>query len=315
MPRPHVDVVVPFRGGPQELEQLCRRLTRLELSDDDTVVVVDNTPPRRDEIPAPPGPVLVHRATGQSTPGFARNRGAARGHAPWIVFLDADTTPVADLLELYFDPPPAPPTGLLAGAVLDEAVPAGGPAAARFAYLQEKMSQRQTFRLGEWAFPQTANVACRRVAMEEIGGFREDVRAGEDADLCYRLRRAGWEIERREHAAVTHRNRQTLGAFVAQKALHGAAAAWLDREYPGSFPPRRRAGLLWWAARRSTTGLVGAVRSRDRDAAVCAVFDPLEQVAYELGRSLDNRRPHPVDGAGASGAAASLEDPPPAGVV
>jgi hypothetical protein len=37
------------------------------------------------------------------------------------------------------------------------------------------------------------------------GGFREDIRAAEDADLSYRLRAAGWTIEGREPATVTHR--------------------------------------------------------------------------------------------------------------
>lgn len=87
------------------------------------------------------------------------------------------------------------------------------------------MSQRQTFRLEEWAFAQLANAACRRRALESVGGMREDVRAAEDADLCYRLRRAGWEIELREEAVMLHRNRRTIAGFITQKALHGAGAA------------------------------------------------------------------------------------------
>jgi GT2 family glycosyltransferase len=285
--RPRVDVVVPFFGSQRQLQELCSRLTQLQLRAEDTIVVVDNTPgaDHRDL----PGPVPVLHAAERSTPGYARNQGMAQGTAEWIVFFDADTTPADDLVESHFDPPPAQRTGLLAGAVVDAPVSRDGPAPARFAYLQDKMSQRQTFRLGPWAFSQTANVACRRAAMSAIGGFREDVRAGEDADLCYRLRRAGWEIERREGARVVHHNRETLRGFVVQKALHGAASAWLDQEYPGSFPPRRRPGLLWWAVRRSATGLLQAARRRDRDVAICALFDPLEQLAYELGRSLENR--------------------------
>lgn len=265
------------------------RLGHLRLEPGDTALVVDNTLGR----PAgggARGPVPVLRATERATPGYARNRGAAAGTAPWIVFLDADTLPPADLLARYFEPPPGPRTALLAGGLNDEPVAAAGPAAARFAYLEEKMSQRQTFRLGEWAFSQTANAACRRTAFEAVGGFREEIRAGEDADICYRLAQAGWEIDRREGAAVVHQNRRTVRGFVAQKALHGAAAAWLDRHYPGSFPARRRPGLLLWALRRSATGLLDAARRRDRDAAVCAVFDPLEQLAYEFGRSLPNTR-------------------------
>ena len=135
------------------------------------------------------------------TPAYARNRGAAEGAAEWLVFIDSDATPAPDLLDRYFDPPPEPRTGLIGGGVLDEEVPAGAPAVARYAYLRGAMSQEDTFDFGEWGYPKTANVACRRAAFEEVGGFREGIRAAEDADLTYRLRAAGWEVERREDAA------------------------------------------------------------------------------------------------------------------
>jgi GT2 family glycosyltransferase len=153
------------------------------------------------------------------------------------------------------------------------------------------MSQDHTFGFGRWAFGQTANAAVRRAAFEAVGGFREDIRAAEDADLNFRLQAAGWGVERREQARVVHRSRQTVRSFVAQKAVHGAGAAWLDEAYPGSFPGHRRPGLLWWAARHSVKGLVSAARRRSRDAALWAVFEPLDIVARELGRSLSNSRP------------------------
>ena len=153
------------------------------------------------------------------------------------------------------------------------------------------MSQNETHRFGTWSFPQTANAACRRAAFEEVGGFREEIRAGEDADLSFRLRAAGWEVERREAARVTHRSRQTVRGFIAQKLLHGAGGAWLDREYPGSFPARRRPGLVWWGVRTAAKGLTAAARSRNRDEALYAVLHPVELIAYEFGRSLRNERP------------------------
>ena len=182
-------------------------------------------------------------------------------------------------------------TAIIAGGIRDEPVASNGSPAARFAYIRAAMSQDDTFRFGAWGFPKTANAAFRRVAFESLGGFREDIRAAEDADLSYRLRAAGWTIERRERATVTHRSRQTLFGFVRQKALHGAGGAWLEREYPGSFPPRRRLGLAWWGIRTAVRRLLGAVRSRDRDTVLWAVFDPVEALAWEFGRSLPNERP------------------------
>jgi glycosyltransferase involved in cell wall biosynthesis len=284
-------VVVPFKGSPAELEELRVRLARLELRREDSIVVVDNTPGHGPS----EGRVPVLSAAEVATPGFARNRGAARGQGDWLVFLDADVVPSPDLLDRYFEPPPDERTAILAGGVLDEEVPPTGPAVARYAHIRAMMHQENTLWFERWGFVQTANAACRRDAFDAVGGFREDIRAVEDADLTYRLQAAGWKLERRERAAVEHRSRQSLRAFIAQRATHGAGVAWLNRHYPGSWPPRRRPGLAWWAVRHVAAGLVSAARLRSRDQALWAVLDPLEEVVLELGRSLPNERPLPPD--------------------
>jgi GT2 family glycosyltransferase len=291
MSRPAVDVVVPFVGSPAALAELSERLAHLKLGPQDSAVIVDNTPSaRRVQRPGENRLSVLH-ATERSTPGFARNRGAAGGSAPWIVFFDADTEPAADLLDRYFDPPPASWTAIIAGGVRDEPVPQNGTAAARYAFIRGHMSQDNTFRLGAWSYPTTSNLAVRRAAFDAVSGFRDDIRAAEDADFTYRVRLKGWEVERRESAIVTHRSRSTLRSFVVQKAVHGAGGAWLNREYPGCLPARRRPGLAWWALRTVASGAIGGIRSGDRDGALWAVFHPLELLVWELGRSLPNERP------------------------
>jgi GT2 family glycosyltransferase len=299
--RPRVDVVVPFRGSPEALDELRAHLSALELSDGDTILVVDNTPGQSWRSGMDPSGVPVLAASGRQTPGYARNRGADVGSGEWVVFLDADTEPQPNLLDSYFEPQPKPETAVLAGGIIDEPVPADAPGPARYAFLRRTLSQDRTLEMGrdrtlemgrdgplqmaQFAFAQTANVACRRSAFEAVGGFREDIRAAEDADLSYRLKAAGWRIERREQAAVVHRNRRTLRPFIEQATLHGAGAAWLDRHYPGSFPARRRPGLIWWAVRTTTRGFLHAARSRNRDDWVRAAYEALWELSFEFGRS------------------------------
>lgn len=287
LPRPRVDVVIPFAGSAAELAELLARCGRLRRRPKDSITVVDNRrgsePPA--EVPVPEGPSVI---AAQERPGsyFARNRGAAEGDAEWLVFLDADVEPGPDLLDRYFAHPPAAGTAVLVGSVDDELPVAGETAVARFLHEKAAMSQSNTVR-GESAYAQTANCAVRRSAFEGIGGFREDIRSGGDADLCFRLERAGWGLEVRDGARARHRTRTTLRAMTRQRARHGSGAAWLNRAYPGMFPPSPALGLGRWSA-ASALGAARRLLKGDRPGAARAVLEPIFAGSFELGRLLPN---------------------------
>lgn len=286
--RPSVDVVLPFRGSEAQLARVLERLAALHLEPGDTVTVADNRRGARNR-DGGGGRVRVLGAGERQTSYHARNSAAAPGTAPWLVFLDADVLPPADLLARYFEPMPGERVGVLAGAVIDEEPPADdSPKAARYAWLKSSMSQEITLADDDWAFAQTANAAVRRAAFEQVGGFEAGVRSGGDADLCFRIRSAGWALERREHAAVVHRNRQTVPRMLAQRARHGAGAAWLSERWPGALPRRRWPGLAWWSVKRAAAGVVAATQ-RDRDAALLGLLDGPAVWAFELGRLIPNR--------------------------
>src|SRR5436190_688694 len=79
--------------------------------------------------------------------------------------------------------------------------------AARYAMLSRSMAQVSAG--DRWGYAQTANCAVRRTAFAAAGGFVETARSGADADLCFRLRDAGWTLEERPAAAAIHRSRRT----------------------------------------------------------------------------------------------------------
>jgi GT2 family glycosyltransferase len=280
-------VVVPFAGPREELEDLVARCARLRLADDDTVTVADNRPAGATPVAAPPRRVKVVAAPERTSSYYARNRAAAAGDGDWLLFLDADVDAPDDIVERYFERQPAERAGVLVGGIADEPLAGDGSAATRYAALRARMTQDNTLGLGDWAYAQTANCAIRRSAFRAVGGFRDDLRSGGDADLCFRLRRAGWELEPREHAVVVHRSRTTLRKMLRQRARHGAGAAWLDREYPGSFPRRRWLGLAKWTAGSFVRAPFAAARGRSDDA-LFALVDPLDHWAFELGRLFPN---------------------------
>jgi GT2 family glycosyltransferase len=280
--RPAVDIVVPFAGSDAALDDLLRRIEVIQLGAGDTLTVVDNRPGSHDR-----GDNVV-AAPDQQSSYHARNRGAARGHNPWLLFIDADVDPSPDILDRYFDTPPADDVGLLAGGVQDAPLSDNPTRAERYAVHAEQMSQTRTLRAGPWAYAQTANAAVRREAFEQVGGFTEGIRSGGDADLCFRLRVAGWRLDSRAHAGVIHHNRAGTRAFLRQKARHGAGAAWLNDVYPGSFPPRDRRLWLRRLLRELKMSAFLVARGR-RDEAADLLFPTLTVWAFELGRLLPNK--------------------------
>ncbi len=285
--RPAIDVVVPFLGPRSSLERLILGMSRLELRVDDTLTIVDNGGVGV----TGNGRVRVVEAPERRSSYYARNRGAALGSADWLVFLDADVIPQPQLLDAYLAQAPGGRVGVLGGAIEDEPAGEGAPAAARFAALLGSMSQSNTLNGRSLAYTQTANCAIRRSAFEQVGGFRDDVRSGGDADICFRLRTAGWEIEPRHDATVVHSSRHRLAKLLRQRARMGAGAAWVNDRHPGSFPPRRLLGLAAWSAGSFARAASSALRGR-RDEAILASLNPLTVWAFELGRRLPNGALH-----------------------
>jgi len=92
----------------------------------------------------------------------------------------------------------------------------------------------------EWDTPVGLATACggdalmRHAAVAAVGGYRADLIAGEEPDLCLRLRRTGWQVWRIDAEMTLHdaamtrfsqwwRRSQRAGhAFAEGAALHGA---------------------------------------------------------------------------------------------
>jgi hypothetical protein len=277
--------VLPIRGTDAQLDGVVERLGALATRPGDSITVADNRPGATD---SQRGRVQIVGAPRIPTSYHARNRAAAAGDAPWLLFIDADVIPPADLLERYFAPEPNERTGVLAGAVSDEEATETDTRAARYAYLKASMSQEITLTHDGWAFAQTANAAIRRAAFDQVGGFEERIRSGGDADICFRIRAAGWALERRPAAAVVHHNRQTVPRMLAQRARHGAGANWLAQRWPGALPRRRWPGLALWSAKRAAQGTRAAIK-HDRDEALLGLLDGPAVWAFELGRLIPNR--------------------------
>lgn len=287
--RPPVDVVVPFRGSARAIADLDARLRRLRLHRDDTLTIVDNTRAGVAHDIADSSPIRIVAAPERQSSYHARNRGAAAGGQPWLLFLDADVDPVPDLLDRYLTIAPGARTAVLVGAVRDIGAAPGQreSLAGRYARVRRLIDQTNTLQQAR-PFAKTANCAVRRVAFEEEGGFVDDIRSGGDADLCFRLREAGWGLELRADAAVEHRARSRLVDLLGQCARWGSGAEWLEARYPGFVGPRRSVvGPVRKPIRGAGGSLVSLLRG-DGEQALVRLLDGLCRAAFDLGRRVPN---------------------------
>lgn len=226
--RPAISVVVPFRGDEDAAARLGRSLTRLRTRPGDEVIVADNS--ERGAFAGIEG-VSVIVATGERSSYHARNVGAAAAGGEWLLFTDADCVPEPDLIDAYFEPPPAASAGALAGSVVGD--PHQDAFLARYASDRKFLDQDVGLHTGADAAA-TANLMVRRSAFVRVGGFAEGIRSGGDVDLCRRLVAAGWGIDRRPAAIVAHLHRESLADLLGSIARYAAGARWLNDRYPGT---------------------------------------------------------------------------------
>jgi hypothetical protein len=97
------------------------------------------------------------------------------------------------------------------------------------------------------------NMAFRKTALEEVGGFDPQFRvAGDDVDICWRVRAAGHKLGFSPAALVWHRPRATVGAYWRQQRAYGRAEAMLERKWPEKYSAN---GHAHWSGRLYRNGL------------------------------------------------------------
>jgi histidinol-phosphate phosphatase family protein len=183
---PVFDVVVPTVGRPS-LPTLLRSLAEAAGPAPDRVVVVDDRPDPAEPLRAANG-VQVVRSHGRG-PAAARNAGWRETTGEWVVFLDDDVVVPADWRErLGTDLSLAGPDVAAVQGRIAVPLPAG----------RRATDWERNVRGLEHARWASADIACRRRALQAVGGFDERFPRAyrEDSDLAVRLRRAGWRLVR-----------------------------------------------------------------------------------------------------------------------
>lgn len=248
-PAPRISVVIPTRDRAALLPPLLEALSGQTGCPPFEVVAVndgsaDDTATRLQQwAENDPAWRRVLTDTGRG-PAAARNRGLHEARGAIIAFVDDDCLPeptwLKNLCQGYEENEQLAGTG-------GQTLPADrGSLISR--YLDQLVFRQPHRDASGVTFLLTNNASFRRDRLLELGGFDESFPypAGEDVDLCRRLRQRGYRLDYRPEARLTHRHAATLAGFLRLSYRYGKGEALLHRS--GS-PVYRLLRTLWWGRR------------------------------------------------------------------
>lgn len=184
---PYLSIVVIGRNEGERLLRCLESLRPLTAAFE-TVEVIYVDSDSRDASPdraAEWGATVLSVHPEQPCAAIGRNAGWRAARAPMILFLDGDTLLESGFVERGLD------------SFRDPAV------AVVWGHRRESHPERSLYNRVldlDWIYPAGPSDFCggdaliRRSVLEEVGGFEEDLIAGEEPDLCHRIRSRGYVI-------------------------------------------------------------------------------------------------------------------------
>jgi GT2 family glycosyltransferase len=255
---PKVSVVVCCYNSESTLEDCLGGLERLEYSNVEVIVVDDGSTDSTAAIAQRYHQFQLIQTENHGL-SAARNTGLAAATGDFVAFLDSDAWPDPHWLHYLvatFETtdhacvggPNLPPPG--DGDVADCVARApGGP---NHVLLSDQEAEHVP----------GCNMAFRAAALRDVGGFDARFRvAGDDVDMCWRIREGGGTIGFSPAAVVWHHRRDSVRAYWKQQVGYGRAEALLEAKWPEKY---NGAGHVSWDGRvyqavRRRTGRAGHV--------------------------------------------------------
>lgn len=238
---PRISVVIPVYNGAKTVTQTLECLLRQSLKPDEIIVIDDGSTDSTREALCKFDGKIVLLTQPNSGPASARNRGVKAARNTLIAFTDSDCLPDTDWL-----------LNLSRGFDNERVAGVGGAVRSAIRGLTGeyvdavRLLDPQPDEDGAIPYLITANACFRREAIVEAGLFNERFRkpGGEEPDLCFRIRRLGYEFRFVEQALVYHHHRQTIKSFLRTISNYGEGLYVLGRLWPDYRIESPRRGLI-----------------------------------------------------------------------
>ena len=241
-----ISVIVPVHNGMPWLEEQLRALTDQQCTEPWEVIVADNNSTDESRSLAQEWARRYHvirliDASKVRGPGATRNAGVEEANGELLAFCDADDVVQPGWLTAHVS---ALAEADISAGVFDFWSLNGLTAPSPPSYAPPPA-------IGLYGFLPAAgsgNVALRRRAFEDVGGFAEDLMTGEDVDLSWRAQLAGHRYVLTTDAVIARRDQRGFRAVLGRYIAYGRCGPVLYRRFRGDgLRPDLPLALKTWA--------------------------------------------------------------------
>ena len=232
---PVVSIVIPVLDRAEELGRCLASIGSIDYPQEKLQVIVVDDGSKDDSAAVARGFGALVVASGgvRSGPAAARNVGAGHALGEILAFIDSDCTAslgwLAELVPLFRDDKTAAVGGLVEGMCSACAVD-------RYEAVMSSLSLGSRERFGnsgdDTFYLPSCNLLVRRTVFLSVGGFEKSMHVGEDVDLTWRLRDAGWTIAYLPSGSIKHEHRSTLRSFMSRRFDYGTSEGTLQKLHP-----------------------------------------------------------------------------------
>jgi len=232
---PHVSIIIPVMDRAEELRRCLDSLSLLSYPHDKIhiIVVDDGSKDSSPEVAREYGALVLPSGGIGRGPAAARNIGASRAQGEILAFIDSDCSASSswldELIPAFEDKRTAAVGGQVDGLCSESAVD-------RYEAVMSSLSLGSRSRSGssghDTFYLPSCNLLVRRCAFASAGGFEESMHVGEDVDLTWRLRDAGWSISYLPAGNILHEHRSSVRSFMSRRFDYGTSEGMLQLRHP-----------------------------------------------------------------------------------